>query len=205
MAIMSTPISAELVKKLRDLTGAGFMECKAALTEANGDIEAATTLLRKRGLASAAKKAGRTTSQGSIGSYIHMGGKIGVLVEVNCESDFVARTDQFAALVKEIAMHIAAADPRYVRREEVPGTVLDKEREIYRAQLAQSGKKPEIVERIIDGKLESFYEQVVLLDQKFIRDPAVRISQLIAESTAKMGENIAVGRFARFKIGETAD
>ena len=205
MATMSTPISAELVKKLRDLTGAGFMECKAALTEANGDIEAATTLLRKRGLASAAKKAGRTTSQGSIGSYIHMGGKIGVLVEVNCESDFVARTDQFAALVKELAMHIAAADPRYVRREEIPAAVLDKEREIYRAQLAQSGKKPEILEKIIDGKLESFYEQVALLDQKFIRDPAIRISQLIAEATAKMGENIAVSRFARFKVGEAAE
>jgi elongation factor Ts len=202
---MSTPISAELVKKLRDLTGAGFMECKAALTEANGDIEAATTLLRKRGLASAAKRAGRTTSQGSIGSYIHMGGKIGVLVEVNCESDFVARTDQFAALVKDVAMHIAAADPKYVRREEVPAAVLDKERDIYRAQLVQSGKKPEIVEKIIEGKLESFYEQVVLLDQKFVRDQAVKMSQLIAESTAKMGENIAVSRFARFKIGETAD
>jgi elongation factor Ts len=202
---MSTPISAELVKKLRDLTGAGFMECKAALTEANGDIEAATTLLRKRGLASAAKKAGRTTSQGSIGSYIHMGGKIGVLVEVNCESDFVARTDQFAALVKEIAMHIAASDPRYVRREDVPGAVLDKEKEIYRAQLAASGKKPEILEKIIEGKLDSFYEQVVLLDQKFIRDPAIKISQLIAEATAKMGENIAVSRFARFKIGEASD
>jgi elongation factor Ts len=193
------------VKKLRDLTGAGFMECKAALTEANGDIEAATTLLRKRGLASAAKKAGRTTSQGSIGSYIHMGGKIGVLVEVNCESDFVARTDQFAALVKEIAMHIAASDPRYVRREDVPGAVLDKEKEIYRAQLAASGKKPEILEKIIEGKLDSFYEQVVLLDQKFIRDPAIKISQLIAEATAKMGENIAVSRFARFKIGEASD
>jgi elongation factor Ts len=134
-----------------------------------------------------------------------MGGKIGVLVEVNCESDFVARTDQFAALVKEIAMHIAASDPRYVRREDVPGAVLDKEKEIYRAQLAASGKKPEILEKIIEGKLDSFYEQVVLLDQKFIRDPAIRISQLIAEATAKMGENIAVSRFARFKIGEASD
>jgi elongation factor Ts len=197
-------ISAELVKKLRDLTGAGFMECKAALTEANGDIEAATVLLRKRGLASAAKKAGRTTSQGSIGSYIHMGGKIGVLVEVNCESDFVARTDQFAALVKEIAMHIAAADPRYARRDEVPAEVLDKERDIYRAQLAQAGKKPEMMDKIIEGKLGSYYEQVVLLDQKFIRDPALTVAQIIAEATAKMGENITVSRFARFKIGEAA-
>jgi len=201
----TTTIPAELVKKLRDLTGAGFMECKAALTEANGDIEAATVLLRKRGLASAAKKAGRTTSQGSVGSYIHMGGKIGVLVEVNCESDFVARTDQFGALVKEIAMHIAAADPRYVRREEVPAQALDKEKDIYRAQFEQSGKKPEVIEKIVEGKLDSYYEQVVLLDQKFIRDPALKVSQVIAEATAKMGENITVSRFARFKIGETAD
>jgi elongation factor Ts len=195
-------ISAELVKKLRDLTGVGFMECKAALTESNGDIESAITLLRKRGLASAAKKAGRATSQGSIGSYIHMGGKIGVLVEVNCESDFVARTDQFGALVKEIAMHVAAADPKYVRREEVPADVLDKEKDIYRAQFAQSGKPAPVIEKIVDGKLDSYYEQVVLLDQKFIRDPAVKISQVIAEATAKMGENITVSRFARFKIGE---
>ena len=199
---MSTAISAELVKKLRDLTGVGFMECKAALAEANGDIDAATTLLRKRGLASAAKKAGRTTGQGSIGSYIHMGGKIGVLVEVNCESDFVARTEQFAGLVKEIAMHIAAADPRYVRRDEVPDDVLEKEKDIYRAQLAQAGKKPEMIEKILDGKLESFYEQVVLVDQKSIRDSAVKVSQIVAEATAKMGENISIRRFARFKIGE---
>ena len=178
------------------------MECKAALAEANGDIDAATTLLRKRGLASAAKKAGRTTGQGSIGSYIHMGGKIGVLVEVNCESDFVARTEQFAGLVKEIAMHIAAADPRYVRREEVPADVLENEKDIYRAQLAQAGKKPEMIEKILDGKLESFYEQVVLVDQKSIRDSAVKVSQIVAEATAKMGENISIRRFARFKIGE---
>jgi elongation factor Ts len=201
----TTAISAEQVKKLRDITGAGFMECKAALTEANGDIDAAVTLLRKRGLASAAKKAGRTTSQGSIGSYIHMGGKIGVLVEVNCESDFVARTDQFAALVKDIAMHIAASDPKYVRRDEVPSAVLEKEKDIYRAQMTESGKKPEIIEKIVDGKLDSYYEQVVLVDQKFVKDPAVTISQLIAQATAKMGENITVSRFARFKIGEAQE
>ena len=195
-------IPAELVKKLRDLTGAGFMECKAALTEANGDLDAATTLLRKRGLAQAAKKAGRTTSQGAVGSYIHMGGKIGVLVEINCESDFVARTDQFAALVKEIAMHIAAADPKYVRREEVPADALEKEKDIYRAQFAQSGKPANVIEKIVEGKLDSYYEQVVLLDQKFIRDPALKISQIIAEGTAKMGENITVSRFARFRVGE---
>ena len=202
---MMTAISADLVKTLRDRTGAGFMECKAALQEANGDLEAATTLLRKRGLASAAKKAGRATSQGSVGSYIHMGGKIGVLVEVNCESDFVARTDQFAALVKEVAMHIAAADPKYVRREDVPADALEKEKDIYRAQFAQSGKKPEVIEKIVEGKLDSYYEQFVLLDQKFIRDPNVKISQLIAEATAKMSENITVSRFARFKVGELAE
>ena len=198
-------ISAELVKKLRDMTSAGFMECKAALTEANGDLDAAVTLLRKRGLASAAKKAGRTTSQGAIGSYIHMGGKIGVLVEVNCESDFVARTDQFGALVKDIAMHIAAADPKYVRREAVPAALLDAEREVYRAQFTNSGKPEEVIKKIVEGKLDSYYEQVVLLDQKFVKDPAVKISQLIAESTAKMGENIAVSRFSRFKIGEATE
>ena len=198
-------ISADQVKKLRDQTGAGFMECKAALTEANGDLEAANTILRKRGLAQAAKKAGRSTSQGSVGSYIHMGGKMGVLVEVNCESDFVARTDQFAALVKEIAMHIAAADPKYVRREEVPAGALDKEREIYRAQFEQSGKPAAVVDKIIEGKLGSYYEQVVLLDQKFIRDPNLTVAQVIAEATAKMGENITVSRFARFKVGEQAE
>jgi len=198
-------ISADQVKKLRDQTGAGFMECKAALTEANGDLEAANTILRKRGLAQAAKKAGRSTSQGSVGSYIHMGGKMGVLVEVNCESDFVARTDQFAALVKEIAMHIAAADPKYVRREEVPAGALDKERDIYRAQFAQSGKPANVVDKIVEGKLGSFYEQVVLLDQKFIRDPNLTVAQVIAEATAKMGENITVSRFARFKVGEQTE
>jgi elongation factor Ts len=196
-------ISAEQVKKLRDQTGAGFMECKAALTEANGDLEAANTILRKRGLAQAAKKAGRSTSQGSVGSYIHMGGKIGVLVEVNCESDFVARTDQFGTLVKEIAMHIAAADPKFVRREEVPATALDRERDIYRAQFEQSGKPAGVVDKIIEGKLGSYYEQVVLLDQKFIRDPNLTVAQVVAEATAKMGENITVSRFARFKVGET--
>ena len=198
-------ISAELVKKLRDQTGAGFMECKAALVEAKGDLDAAITLLRKRGLATAAKKAGRTTSQGSVGSYIHMGGKIGVLVEVNCESDFVARTDQFAALVKEIAMHIAAADPKYVRREEVPAEALDKEKEIYRAQFVQSGKPANVIDKIVEGKLDSYYSQVVLLDQPSIRDAALKVSQVIADATAKMGENITVSRFARFKIGESAE
>jgi elongation factor Ts len=198
-------ISAELVKKLRDQTGAGFMECKAALVEAKGDLDAAVTILRKRGLASAAKKAGRTTSQGAVGSYIHMGGKIGVLVEVNCESDFVARTDQFGALVKEIAMHIAAADPKYVRRDEVPPAALEKEKDIYRSQFTQSGKPENVIDKIVEGKLDAYYSQVVLLDQPFIRDPAMKVSQVIADATAKMGENITVSRFARFKIGESAD
>jgi elongation factor Ts len=198
-------ISAELVKKLRDQTGAGFMECKAALVEAKGDLDAAITILRKRGLASAAKKAGRTTSQGAVGSYIHMGGKIGVLVEVNCESDFVARTDQFGALVKEIAMHIAAADPKYVRRDEVPPAALEKEKDIYRSQFTQSGKPENVIDKIVEGKLDAYYSQVVLLDQPFIRDPALKVSQVIADATAKMGENITVSRFARFKIGESAE
>jgi elongation factor Ts len=199
---MATTISAELVKTLRDRTGAGMMECKAALTEANGDLEEAGTILRKRGLAQAAKKAGRATSQGVVGSYIHMGGKVGVLVEVNCESDFVARTDAFQALVKDVAMHIAAADPRYVRREDVPADALDKEREIYRAQFEQSGKPAAVVEKIVEGKLGAFYAQVVLLDQPYIREPSTTVAQLIAEATAKMGENITVSRFARFKVGE---
>ncbi|HEY7448613.1 MAG TPA: translation elongation factor Ts [Vicinamibacterales bacterium] len=200
---MATTISAELVKTLRDKTGAGMMECKAALIEANGDLEEAATVLRKRGVAQAAKKAGRATSQGVVGSYIHMGGKVGVLVEVNCESDFVARTDAFQALVKDVAMHIAAADPRYVKREDVPADVLEKEREIYRAQFAQSGKPAGVVEKIVDGKLGAFYAQVVLTDQPYIREPSTTVAQLIAEATAKMGENITVSRFARFKIGES--
>ena len=182
------------------------MECKAALTEANGDLEAATTILRKRGLAPAAKKAGRTTSQGAVGSYIHMGGKIGVLVEVNCESDFVARTDQFAALVKEIAMHIAAADPKYVRREEVPA---GRAREGDATSTARSSRsrasRANVVDKIVEGKLGSYYEQVVLLDQPFIRDPTSTVSQVIAEATAKMGENITVSRFARFKSRREAE
>jgi elongation factor Ts len=153
-------------------------------------------------VAQAAKKAGRATSQGVVGSYIHMGGKVGVLVEVNCESDFVARTDAFQALVKDVAMHIAAADPRYVKREDIPADVLEKEREIYRAQFAQSGKPAAVVEKIVDGKLGAFYAQVVLIDQPYIREPSTTVAQLIAEATAKMGENITVSRFARFKVGE---
>ncbi len=197
-------ITAAMVKKLRDLTGAGMMECKAALTEANGNVEEATTILRKRGLAQATKKAGRSTNEGLIGNYIHMGGKIGVLVEINCESDFVARTDDFQSLAREIAMHIAAASPQYVRREDVPGDVLDREREIYRAQMKEQNKPPQVVDKIVDGKLNSFYEQVCLLDQPSVRDPKVTIGQLVQSAIAKLGENIAIPRFVRFKLGESA-
>ena len=195
-------ITAEQVKQLRDKTGAGMMECKAALTEANGNIEEAVTLLRKRGLAQAAKRAGRTTAQGLIGSYLHMGGKIGVLVEVNCESDFVARTEDFQNLVKEVAMHIAASNPTWVRREDVPAEAIEKEKGIYRAQVEGSGKPAAVVEKIVEGKLGSFYSQFVLLDQPSIRDGNVTIAQLTAQASAKTGENIQVGRFVRFRVGE---
>ena len=195
-------ISAALVKQLRDMTGAGMMECKTALTEAKGNIEEAVTVLRKAGLAQAAKRAGRATAQGTIGSYIHLGGRIGVLVEVNCESDFVARTDDFANLVKELAMHIAAADPKWVRREDVPAEAIEKEKAIYRAQMENSGKPANVLDKIIEGKLGSFYSQFVLVDQPSVRDGAVTISQLVAQASAKTGENIQVSRFVRFRVGE---
>jgi elongation factor Ts len=199
---MSTNISAELVKKLRDRTGAGMMECKAALQEANGDIEEATTILRKRGLAQAAKKSGRSTSEGLIGAYIHQGGKIGVLVELNCESDFVARTDDFQTLLKELALQVAAANPEYVRREDVPAAVLERERAIYRAQMQNSGKPPQVIDKIVEGKLGSFYEQAVLLDQPSIRDPKTTVNQMVQAAIAKLGENVGIARFARFKVGD---
>ena len=198
----ATAITADQVKQLRDKTGAGMMECKAALNEANGNMEEAITILRKRGLAQAAKRAGRTTAQGLIGSYIHMGGKIGVLVEMNCETDFVARTDDFQNLVKEVAMHIAAADPRWVRREDVPADAIEKEKAIYRAQMENTGKPAHVVDKIIEGKLGSFYSQFVLLDQPSVRDGAVSISQLVAQASAKTGENIQINRFVRFRVGE---
>jgi elongation factor Ts len=201
---MSAPIPADLVKKLRDRTGAGMMECKAALQEANGDLEEALTILRKRGLASAAKKTGRTTSEGLIGSYIHLGGKIGVLVELNCESDFVARTDDFQNLLKELALQVAASSPQYVQREEIPADVLDREKAIYRAQMEGSGKPPQVIDKIVEGKLGSFYEQVCLVDQPSIRDPKLSVGQLVKAAIAKLGENISVARFVRFKVGETA-
>jgi elongation factor Ts len=198
-------ITADVVKQLRDKTGAGMMECKAALTEAGGDMEEAVTLLRKRGLAQAAKRAGRTTAQGMIGSYIHLGGKIGVLVEVNCESDFVARTEDFQNLVKEIGMHIAAADPKWVRREDVPADAIEKEKSIYRAQMENTGKPAHVLDKIIEGKLGSFYSQFVLLDQPSIRDGNVTISQLVAQASAKTGENIQISRFVRYRVGEGAE
>ncbi len=199
----TTTITADQVKQLRDRTGAGMMECKAALSDANGNMDEAITVLRKRGLAQAAKRAGRATAQGMIGSYIHMGGKIGVLVEVNCESDFVARTDDFQNLVKEVAMHIAAADPRWVRREDVPAEAIEKEKSIYRAQMENTGKPAAVLDKIIEGKLGSFYSQFVLLEQPSIRDNNVSISQLIALASAKTGENIQVTRFVRFRVGDT--
>jgi elongation factor Ts len=198
-------ITAALVKQLRDKTGAGMMECKAALTEANGDMEAAITLLRKRGLAQAAKRAGRTTAQGTIGSYIHLGGKIGVLVEVNCESDFVARTDDFNSLVKEVGMHIAAASPKWLRREDVPAEEIDKEKAIYRSQMEKEKKPDHVMDKIIEGKLGSFYSQFVLLDQPTIRDDKVTVAQLVAQASAKTGENIQISRFVRFRVGEGAE
>ena len=200
MAVMD--ITAAMVKKLRDATGAGMMECKAALSEANGDLEAATTLLRKRGLATAAKKAGRTTSEGLIGHYIHMGGKIGVLVEVNCESDFVARTDKFQELTREIAMHIAAANPTYVRREDVPADVVAREKDIYKDQVKD--KPAQVIDKIVEGKLNSFYQQFCLMEQASVRDPNVTITQLVQDAIRILGENITVNRFTRMKVGESA-
>ena len=198
-------ITAGQVKQLRDKTGAGMMECKAALSAANGNVEEAITLLRKRGLAQAAKRAGRATAQGLIGSYIHMGGRIGVLVEMNCESDFVARTEAFQNLVKEVSMHIAAADPKWVRREDVSPEAIAKEKNIYRAQMEGSGKPAQVLDKIIEGKLGSFYSQFVLLDQPSIRDPNVTVTQLVAETSAKTGENITISRFTRFRVGEGSE
>jgi len=198
----SMAITAEQVKQLRDKTGAGMMECKAALTEAGGNMEEAITLLRKRGLAQAAKRAGRATAQGTIISYIHMGGRIGVLLELNCESDFVARTDDFQNLGREIAMHIAAADPKWVRREDVPAESIEKEKAIYRAQMENSGKPAHVLDKIIEGKLSTFYAQFVLVDQPSIRDGNVTVGQLVAQASAKTGENIQVNRFVRYRVGE---
>src|SRR5271157_6048286 len=195
-------VTPEQVKKLREISGAPMMECKRALDEAHGEMEKAFTVLRKRGLATAAKKAGRTTSEGVVGTYIHAGGKIGVLVEVNCESDFVARTADFQELLKDIAMHIAATDPRYIRREDVTAEDLDREKDIYRAQAAATGKPAPVIEKIVEGKMSKFYEEVCLLEQPFIKEQTLAIKDLIATKVGKLGENITVRRFARFKVGD---
>ena len=194
--------SAEQVKELRERTGAGVMDCKAALEASKGDMQGAIEHLRKKGLAAAAKKAGRIAADGAVSSYIHAGGKIGVLVEVNCETDFVARTEEFQELVKDIAMHIAAAEPRYVGREEVRAEDLEREREIYRQQALESGKPAAVVDRIVDGKIGKFYSETVLLEQPFVKDPDQTVGDLIVAKVAKIGENIKVRRFARFKLGE---
>src|SRR5262252_9323515 len=195
-------ISAKLVKELRERTGAGFSDCRAALVEANGNIEKAIEILRKKGQAIAAKKAQREASEGLVGSYIHAGGKIGVIVEVNCESDFVARTEAFQHLCHEVAMHIAALDPRFVRREEVTQEMLDKEREDYREQARAAGKPDAMIEKIVNGKMEKFYEETCLYEQHFIKDESVTVGELVNQAIAKLGENITVRRFMRFKVGE---
>ncbi|UCF88843.1 MAG: translation elongation factor Ts [bacterium] len=195
-------ISASLVKELREKTGAGFMDCKAALQECEGDAEKAVDYLRKKGLSAAAKRAGRQASEGVVGSYIHMGGKIGVIVEVNCETDFVARTDDFQELVADLAMQVAAARPLFVRREEVPADLLEKEREIYKAQALESGKPENVVDRIVDGKIDKFYQQVCLEEQEYIRESGTKVLDHVKGLAGKLGENIKINRFARFEVGE---
>jgi elongation factor Ts len=198
----ATQISAQLVKELRERTSAGFSDCRAALVETGGDLEKAISVLRKKGQAAAAKKAQRQASEGLVSSYIHAGGKIGVMVELNCESDFVARTEAFQNLSHDIAMHIAALDPRYVRREEVTPEMLEKEREIYKAQALATGKPEQVVEKIVTGKMEKFYEESCLYEQHFIKDESVTIGEKITQAIANLGENISIRRFARFKVGE---
>ena len=201
-----TDITAAMVKALRDATGAGMMACKAALQEADGDMERATEILREKGLASAAKRAGRSANQGRVDSYIHFNNTVGVLVEVNSETDFVANTDEFKTLVKDIALHIASpASPSWVTREEVPGSLLDSERHIFEVQAKETGKPDDVIEKIVNGKLEAFYQDHVLLDQRFVKDDAKTIQQLLDESSARVGEKVAVRRFVRYKLGEGAE
>jgi elongation factor Ts len=197
-------ITAQLVKQLRERTGAGMMECKRALEETKGDLAEAEVVLRKRGIAAAGKKAARATRQGVIGSYIHPGAQLGVLIEVNCESDFVARTDDFQQLVHDVAMQIAALDPLYVRREDVTEELLQKEREIQRARAIAEGKPPQVAEKMVEGRMNKFFEEVCLYEQPFIKDGTVTVAQLIAVMIAKIGENITVSRFTRFKVGDAA-
>ena len=195
-------VNASSVRDLRERTGAGMMDCKKALAEVNGDVEKAIVYLREKGLAAAAKRAGRTAADGLVEAYIHAGGKIGVLIEVNCETDFVARTDDFKGLVRDLAMQVAAANPRYVSREEVPADVLEQERAIYAAQAATSGKPAAVIEKMVTGKIEKFFADVCLLEQSFIKDPDKPVSRLVSDAVAKMGENIVVRRFSRFQLGE---
>ena len=195
-------ITAALVKQLRERTGVGMMECKKALTESKGDIDEAVVVLRKHGIASADKKASRSTQQGLIGTYVHPGGQLGVLVEVNCESDFVARTDDFQELVKDLAMQIAAADPKFLRREDVPAEALEKEKEIQRARAIGEGKPEKVADKIVEGRMSKYYEEVCLYDQPFVKENSLTIDQLIKTKIAKLGENIAVARFARYKVSE---
>jgi elongation factor Ts len=205
MGTTTVNVTAAQVKELRDKTNAPMMDCKNALAEAKGDIEAAIVVLRKKGIATAAKKATRTTSEGSVASYIHAGGKIGVLLEVNCESDFVARTEDFQQMVHDVAMHIAATDPRYIRKEDVTPEAFEKEKDIFRAQAAATGKPPAVVEKIVEGKMGKFYEEVCLYEQPFIKDQTITVYQLIATVVGKLGENISVKRFARFKVGDVGE
>ncbi|MFZ0037056.1 MAG: translation elongation factor Ts [Candidatus Acidiferrales bacterium] len=198
-----TNIPAQLVKELRERTGAGFAACREALVESKGDKEKAVDILRKKGQAAAQKKAQRATSEGLVGYYIHAGGKIGVLVEINCESDFVARTDDFQRLCHDVAMHIAAVDPRFLKREEVTPEILDREREIYKAQARATGKPDNVIEKIVSGKMEKFYEENCLYEQHFIRDEGMTVKELVDAAVAKLGENVSIRRFARFKVGET--
>jgi elongation factor Ts len=205
MSTSTVNISAAQVKELREKTGAPMMDCKQALTEAKGDMEQAVVWLRKKGVSVAAKKATRVTSEGSVASSIHAGGKIGVLVEVNCESDFVARTEDFKELVHDIAMHVAASDPKFIRKEDVTPEAYEREKDIYRTQAAATGKPPQVVEKIVEGKMSKFCEEVCLYEQPFIKDQTVSISQLIAAKIGKLGENISVRRFARFKVGDAGE
>src|SRR6201994_2415581 len=202
MSAVTEKIDAKQVKELREKSGAPMGDCLKALQESKGDMEQAFVVLRKRGMASAQKKASRSTNEGAVGNYIHAGGKIGVLLEVNCESDFVARTPDFQELLKDIAMHIAATDPRYIRKEDVTAEDLEREKDIYRAQAAQTGKPAPVVEKIVEGKMSKFYEEVCLLEQPFIKEQTLAIKDLIAGKVAKLGENITVRRFARFKVGD---
>jgi elongation factor Ts len=195
-------INASAVKELRDKTGAGMMDCKKALGESGGDVQKAIDYLRQKGLAAAAKKADRVAADGAVGAYVHPGGKIGVLVEINCETDFVARTAEFQMLVKDIAMQVAAANPRYVRREEVSSEHLEKEKSIYRQQALETGKPEKVVDKIVDGKIERFYSEVCLLEQAFIKDPDKKVGDVVNETVARLGENIQIRRFARYHLGE---